>query len=188
MARSHLETEVKLRLEGAAAAKRKLLRIGYLVQTRRTLERNTIFDTADQGLRGKSSLLRLRLAGPRRILTFKGPPREGRYKSREEIELELADAAALVEILAGLGYRPVFRYEKYRTVYQRIGRPGLAMLDETPIGNFLELEGSPRSIDRMAGELGYSGADYILDSYGKLYLDHCARAGVRPRDMIFQRS
>jgi len=98
------------------------------------------------------------------------------------------DATALVEILAGLGYRPVFRYEKYRTVYRRIGRPGLAMLDETPIGNFLELEGSPRSIDRMAGELGYSGADYILDSYGKLYLDHCARAGVRPRDMIFQRS
>ena len=47
-----------------------------------------------------------------------------------------------------------------------------AELDETPIGDFLELEGERRAIDRSARLLGYGPADYIARSYGALYMEH----------------
>ncbi|MGH9660150.1 MAG: class IV adenylate cyclase, partial [Bryobacteraceae bacterium] len=84
-----------------------------------------------------------------------------------------------------LGYRPVFRYEKRRAVYN--GRGGLICVDETPIGNFLELEGPPAWIDRTARRLGFRDGDYITASYGELYLDWCRTAGVEPSDMTFGR-
>ena len=61
------------------------------------------------------------------------------------------------------------------------------MLDETPIGDFLELEGPPRWIARAARALGRSPADYITASYGSLYLQHCQAKGVKPSHMVFGR-
>ena len=67
---------------------------------------------------------------------------------------------------------------------------GKVLLDETPIGNFLEIEGSPRWIDRTARALGFFDGDYITRSYGYLYLAYCrerrmrpARHGFRPKEM-----
>jgi len=60
------------------------------------------------------------------------------------------------------------------------------LLDETPIGNFLELEGSPRWIDRTARRLGFSPKDYINRSYGYLYLAWCRERRIRPKDMVFK--
>ena len=63
-----------------------------------------------------------------------------------------------------------FRYEKFRTEFQRRGSKGIATLDETPIGTYLELEGDPQWIDRMARTLGYEEKDYITASYARLFL------------------
>jgi adenylate cyclase class 2 len=185
MATSNLETEIKLRIDSAAGARRLLGQLGFSVVTPRVLEINTIFDTAAGALRSGRKLLRLREAGHRHTLAFKGPPRLSRYKSREEFESEFSDPASMWRILEGLGYAPVFRYEKYRTEYARPERAGALMLDETPIGAFLELEGRPRWIDRTARALGYSPADYVIASYGKLYLEHCQSTGIEPRNMVF---
>ncbi len=69
----------------------------------------------------------------------------GPYKVREEREVRASDERAIAEILGALGLAPRFRYEKYRSTYRL---PGIAHvvveLDETPIGDFLELEGRPR--------------------------------------------
>jgi hypothetical protein len=64
--------------------------------------------------------------------------------------------------------------------------PARSELDETPIGNFLELEGSPRWIDRTARLLGFSSSDYINRSYGYLYLAFCRERRIRPKDMLFK--
>ena len=75
MARSaNLETEIKLRLEDPAATRRQLAGLGFSVSRRRVLEINTIFDTPGGALRRERKLLRLRQAGSRRAITFKGPP------------------------------------------------------------------------------------------------------------------
>ncbi len=141
------------------------------------------------------------------ILTYKGPAlpvssiattqdkpsyaaQGRRYKVRQEIEVGVADPEQLRLILEALGLRGWFRYEKYRTSYQLPASfrwaAGLQVeLDETPIGVFVELEGSPRAIDRVGRQLGYAPPDYITKSYLALYLDQCRRRGVPPGDMVF---
>src|SRR6266567_9104755 len=169
---SNRETEIKLRLDDPASAKRQLRKLGFSIAKRRVLEINTVFDTPHSLLLRERKLLRLRQAGSLRTLTFKGPTVASRYKSREEIESAFTDDKTLRLILERLGYEPVFRYEKYRTEYTRPGQAGAVMLDETPIGDFLELEGSPRWIERTARALGRSPAEFITASYGTLNREH----------------
>lgn len=114
----------------------------------------------------------------------------GSHKVRDEIETVVTDAATLAAIFEGIGMHGWFRYEKYRTTYRLSARwaKGLLIeLDETPIGNFAELEGPPKKIDRAARELGFSKADYILKNYLTLYREECRRRGVQPRDMVFSK-
>jgi adenylate cyclase class 2 len=60
-----------------------------------------------------------------------------------------------------------FRYEKWRTEWQ--DGEGHCVVDETPIGNYAELEGSAEWIDRAAARLGISHSEYITLSYGRLF-------------------
>jgi adenylate cyclase, class 2 len=186
MAHGNHETEIKLPAESAAAARRLLRRFGFRVFRRRVFEANTVFDTEALSLGNSRCLLRLREAGGKFILTYKGPPKPGPHKSREEVETELKDGRNLTAIFERLGFRPVFRYEKYRTEYRRRGSSGVATLDETPIGVYLELEGAPRWIDRTARELGFTPQHYITASYGRLYLDWCSEHGAKPSNMVFR--
>jgi adenylate cyclase class 2 len=144
-----------------------------------------VFDTGDLRLRNEGQLLRLRRFGTAVILTFKGIPIEGRHKEREEIEITVSDAGSMSLILERLGLRPVFRYEKFRTEYSRPGQEGVITVDETPIGNFIELEGPPAWIDDTAARLGFHEGEYIKRSYGSLYIQHCASTGTAPGDMLF---
>jgi adenylate cyclase class 2 len=180
-----VETEIKLRLNNVADVRRLLVRLGFTVSRRRTFEVNLVFDTPSAALRNSRKLLRLRLAGGVQTVTFKGPPIAGPHKSREEVECEVSNAAAMQRIFEGLGLCLAFRYEKYRTEFVGPDRAGVVMLDQTPIGDFLELEGAPRWIDRTARTLGFSSADYITVSYGSLYLEYCVENGVEPSNMVF---
>lgn len=140
----------------------------------------------------------------RHLLTFKSPPEAlaignltrqpsagGRYKIREETELDITDAKSLQKIFEGLGLRGWFRYEKYRTTYKFPARAKwayglLVEMDETPIGTFIELEGPGEAIDRAARELGFPHSDYIQKNYLVLYLDECKKRGEPPTHMLFK--
>ena len=202
------EIEVKLRILNLPALLRELLKLG--AKPRRTvLERNTLYDTPSRGFSRRGAILRIRTEHPaplpgslRRIpragnpplpgfLTYKGLlPRaanaRSRYKIREEIEYRLPNAARFERLLRRLGLRPWFRYEKSRTRYSLPRIPGLHLdLDETPIGVFLELEGSKSAIDRAARLLGFGPGDYLPVSYLELYLAHCRRRRLKPGNMLF---
>jgi adenylate cyclase class IV len=134
------------------------------------------------------------------LVTFKRPTGEdevsaggrvtGKYKVREELELEISNGGTLTKILEDLGMDGWFRYEKYRTTY-KLGKAqawasGLLIeLDETPVGTFVELEGPGEAIDRAAVALGFSKRDYITKSYLALYVEECRRRGEEPRHMLF---
>jgi adenylate cyclase class 2 len=178
------EVEIKLRVDSPAAARTLLKRAGFRVVRRRVFESNAVFDTPDARLRGASELLRLRQAGKEATLTFKGPPEAGKHKSREELETLVEDPQNLRTILERLGYRASFLYEKYRTEFSKDNQ-GVATLDETPIGTFIELEGAENWIDRTASKLGFSEQDYITASYGALYLRWCEEQHVAPQHMTF---
>lgn len=181
-----LEIEIKLRLPDKLSKIRRILRErGFRVAKRRSLETNVLFDSVKHSLRKHGKLLRIRRVRGHGLLTFKGPSMRGKHKKREEIELDLADPDRLDVILDQIGLHPVFRYEKYRTEYSIRSSTGKVMLDETPIGNFLEIEGSASWIDRTAKLLGFKHADYLKASYGALYRAYCREKGKRPKDMLF---
>jgi len=180
-----IENEIKLRIADPDDGRRRIAGIGYGVVHGRLHEMNVVCDTADGAVRQAGQLLRVRTAGEKNTITLKGPARAGAHKTREETEFTASDAGAALHVFEQLGFRPVFRYEKYRTEYSRAGEPGVITLDETPIGCFLELEGPADWVDRTAGMLGFGGSDYIKDSYGALYLQYCRAKGTRPTDMTF---
>lgn len=179
------EIEIKLAVSSARDARRRLKAAGFHVARRRLFEGNTIFDTPKLTLRRSHSVVRLREAGGEAILTYKGPPIPSRHKSREEIESTVEDPRAVRAVLERLGYRAVWRYEKYRTEYKLERGAGTATLDETPIGIYLELEGGPRWIDRMARVLGFTHQDYITASYGRLHMEYCKAHRLKRADMVF---
>ena len=170
---TNLEIEVKIRWTDSADAARRLIESsGCALVEPRTLESDTVFDRDTGELRRADQLLRLRRAGDRSMVTYKGPSRGGRYKIREEIEFNISDALTFAEVLDRLGYQPRFRYEKYRTKFAAPGEPGIVSIDETPIGVFLELEGEPEWIDRTAVRMGLSSAEYLTRSYSSLYQEY----------------
>lgn len=186
------ETEVKIRVDNLRKLRARLKQLGYVPVHPRRLEDNVLFDTPERALRQVRSILRIRHYGAAWTLTYKGTPEPDRFfKSRVELETEVANPSALRAVFEMLGLVPVFRYQKYRSEYAlpgkaRPGRPRLKLaLDETPIGDFMELEGSRRAIDQAARQLGYSRADYTTASYGALYLEECARRNQKPSDMVF---
>jgi len=169
------EVEVKLKVSDPRALKRRLKQLGFRRLTPRLLERNSLFDFPDLRLGRDRCAVRLRLVGGSSLLTYKGPRvQSARYKVREEIETEVADARRMRKILRRLGLREVFRYDKHRTTYASQAASGQSLAgiityDETPAGNYIEIEGRPRWIDATARALGYRHKDYITASYVSMY-------------------
>jgi len=181
-----VETEIKLRLpHGAEGARNLLEQHGFRAISPRQLQTDQTFDLPTGELRQGDRLLRLRSAGGRWSITYKGPARGRAHKTREEIETDVSDGLAFAQILTTLGYQPSFAYEKFRTTFQEPGGAGIVTLDETPIGDFLELEGPGSWIDQTAGRLGFRPSDYVISSYPALYEEHRRTQGAVPRDMKF---
>jgi len=186
-----IETEVKIRLSDRSAAKLRLENAKFAIAVPRRFESNTLYDTADMKLKRAQMLLRLRQVGGESLITWKGPSIPGPHKIRPELETTVGSHETLDKILRALGYEPSFRYEKYRTEYKQQSEygstsdEGVVTLDETPIGDFFEIEGTPEWIDRTATLLGFERGSYVLASYGRLYLDHCAANGLEPSNMVF---
>ena len=186
MSSSRQEIEIKLAVPDLGKARRLLRSQGFHVKKRRVFERNIIFDHPGSPLRTSGRMLRLREAGGEFTLTYKGPGGAGGpHKSREELEVMLPDAEQFALILERLGYAPIFEYQKFRTEYEK-GRHGVVTVDETPIGDYMEVEGAPDWIDKTAAALGFQHSDYLTGSYGALYLEDCRKKRKKPGNMVFR--
>jgi adenylate cyclase class 2 len=194
------EIEIKLRITNQQVIERKIIALRATPQPR-VQEQNTLYDTPQSHLRQRHMLLRLRVETPaphdrptgkteRVILTSKAPPppqqnnKPSPYKIRSEREQVVTKSSRqYAKALIALGFRPSFRYHKFRTTFRL---PNLHLdLDETPAGTFLELEGSPRAIDRAARSLGFTKKDYLRATYWDLYAAACRRRGIAPKNMLF---
>jgi adenylate cyclase class 2 len=128
------------------------------------------------------------------------------YKVRIETETHVEDGPTLGAVFERLGYAPVFHYEKYRTEWSystlTIDGPlfadrtcpsevfaaapnGHLVIDETPIGDYAELEGPPEWIDRTLALLGVAASDCLTNSYGSLFLDWKQRSGSLAENLTF---
>ncbi len=193
------EIELKFPVASIAGLVEQLAGLGFHLETPRTLEQNTLFDTPERELKLRGEILRLRHYGVRQVVTHKRHPdqedaraaTESPYKVRIETEADVSDAHALAEIFMRLGYTPAFRYEKFRTEYsQPIGDPahgqiGHLVIDETPIGTWAELEGPTDWIDRTLQALAVDPATCLTESYGRLFLDWKRRTGSPAQHLTF---
>jgi len=177
------EIEIKFRVADLRALNRKLRAAGFRLVTRRTHEMNTLYDLPGEVLRARKELLRLRKYGPVWTLTHKSGGKRARHSSRVELETAVADGKTLDLILRALGYAPSFRYEKFRAEWS--DGKGQVVVDETPIGNFCEIEGPSRWIDATAKKLEVTLADYITKNYATLFADWKQEARSAAQEMTF---
>ncbi len=188
---------MKLPIADREAFLRQLTGLRAKLTRPRVHEMNTLYDTENGDLAKGGQIARIRVErsalrevsnhraahhgnseaaadAPVATLTYKGPAggSGGDYKVREEHEVRVGNAQMLEALCKMLGLRPWFRYEKYRSKYALPGIKGVELdFDETPVGDYLELEGARVSIDRAARRLGFTKADYIVGSYGGLFME-----------------
>ena len=166
-----VETEIKFRVRDLGGLARRLEEAGFHLDTPRTFESNVLYDTPDRKMRARTEILRIRSYGGKTTLTHKRLPDDGpgedRHKHRIETETEISDGKALAEVFQSLGLIAAFLYEKWRSEWS--DGEGHCVVDETPIGNFAELEGEPAWIDRVAAKLGVPHSEYMTLSYGRLF-------------------
>ena len=181
---SNRETEIKFRIVDVRPLPRKLRGAGFRILTPRTHEMNTLYDLPGEVLRRRKELLRIRKYGSAWIVAHKSKGKIGRHNSRTELETSVSDGRTMDAILRALGYTPSFRYEKFRSEWT--DGKGHVVVDETPVGNFCEIEGAPRWIDATAKKLGVTAADYITKNYAGLFLDWKARTKSGAGEMTFR--
>ena len=183
MATDGNEVEIKFRVKNLKALSVALRTAGFHLKTKRTHEMNTLYDFPNGDLRQRGEALRLRKYGRSWTFTHKGAGEPGKHKSRKETETLVEHGEKLNDILLSLGLHPRFRYEKFRTEWTKA--KGLVVVDETPLGNFAEIEGPADWIDGMAKKLGVSEEEYINKSYSELFFEWKAEAGRSATEMTW---
>ena len=183
-----LEREVKLPFSTSAEARDAILAAGAVPADARRLQDDSLYDLPDETLRNQGCVVRIRTERwsdrpDTTMLTFKGPVQSSQMKLREEHETRVEKVEALTQAFDALGMRVWFRYQKYR---EEFSTPGLVVaIDETPVGTYVELEGDEDAILAMTTALGRSPADFIVDSYYRLFMKRRDELGLTGPHMIF---
>ena len=178
-----VEREIKLAFESVETARAAVIAAGATPLLGRRLQEDALLDTDDEQLRRRRCVLRVRIECGKSRLTFKGPVQPGVMKLREELETVVGDGDVVLRVLRELGLSVWFRYEKYREEFAH--EDVIVAIDETPVGVFVEIEGSEAGIATMAQALGRSVDDYVVVSYRALFLQHREALGLEGRDMVF---
>jgi len=178
------ETEIKVRVEDLDQVRERLQRHGATVVQTRAFEDNLLLEEATRPLTARGENLRIRLSAGRALLTWKGPKTvTAGVRSREEIETWCDDAEALIQLFDRLGLRRTFRYQKYRETW-RLGAVEV-MLDETPVGTFVEIEGDDADVRAATARLELDPDAVEERSYPALFQDLLREQGSTSGDMVF---
>ena len=180
-----VETEVKFLIKDPQRIARLLEELGAQPAVAEIHELNLRFDRPDRSLARASQVLRLR-RDSRVRLTYKGPRyASGDAGARTEIEFEAGDFDAAQAFLEALGYEVSMLYEKTRRTYH-LG-PAEVVLDRTPLGHFVEIEGpGSEEIEAAARRLGLDWSARCLLSYTALFDQVKAALGLDFRDLTFE--
>jgi len=183
---SSREIEIKFRIANVDSLVDRLRELGLKQVTPRTHEMNTLFDLPGHPLRNRGDLLRLRKYGESWVLTHKAKSKgkDGPHKTRIETETRVENGEKMEAVLRALQFEPSFRYEKFRAEWK--GGEGHVVIDETPIGNFAEIEGPSEWIDAMARDLSVSPKDYITETYAGLFFAWKQQTGSPAQEMTFE--
>lgn len=177
------EIEAKFYILRSKDLQHEIEALGARLTAHRVHEMNLRFDTPNRELHQLGHVLRLR-QDTRARLTYKDAARvDAGALSRSELEITVSDFNVTRDLLEALGYQVAFIYEKFRTTY-RLDRTEL-MLDETPYGDFIEIEGEPKGIRSSVERLHLTWSAAISESYSALFERLRASHGLGFRDLTF---
>lgn len=147
-------------------------------------ENNILFDTQHEFLSLNNRLLRLREYKNKYIITLKDKSniKGGKFKIREEIETHVSDLFSTLEIFKRMGYNVKLIYQKYRR--KMIIDKSEITIDNLPFGDYIEIEGSKESIEKLSEELELLTTDISNKSYVSLYCDICRKQNITPSPHI----
>lgn len=177
-----LEIEAKVRVDDHEPVRALLKALGAKF-IGRYVETNYILDRPDGSLRDRGCGLRVREMAVEQgepaaaTLTYKGPRRESTMKVREEVEIELSDAAGALAIVNAIGFETVVSYRKRRERWELDGCH--VELDEAPmLGRFVEVEGADeKAIRRALDAIGLGASVHVSKSYVGMLVEACRAAG-----------
>ncbi|MGE4263830.1 MAG: class IV adenylate cyclase [Desulfovibrio sp.] len=174
-----LETEIKFLNVDHEDLRKRLVGLGAHFLSR-GFEANVVYDDASRNLLARGTLLRLREQNNRFLLTLKTASTQGSALAKvyDEAETEVLNAPATRELLAGLGYLPVLRYEKVREKWRLQGCE--ICLDTLPFGSFAEIEGCEQDILACAKALGLPQSAASKATYHDLNRLHRETLGLPP--------
>jgi predicted adenylyl cyclase CyaB len=180
------EIELKFKIENPGLIRRKLkeVRARFIGKA---FERTIKFDTKNKDLEKQEKFLRIR-TGFKNEITFKKKINkvDKDFKEREEIEIEISNPKEMEMILAELGFTKKWIMEKYREKYE-LGSAEI-VIDKLPkMGNFIEIEGSKKAIEKAAKLLGLRLADGITATYWGLWRNYCKKKVIKDENIIFKK-
>jgi adenylate cyclase class 2 len=179
----HDEIEVKFHVFRMDDLRRRVVELGAS-SAGRVFEKNIRFEDAEESLLAAKSLLRLRHDG-KSILTYKqaATSEDDQFKVYREIETEVSDYEATLQILKELGYSPRQVYEKYRETFAFKG--AVLCLDTMPYGDFLEIEGEKTRIRELSDRLELDWDKRILATYLEMFAYIKKTASLDFEDLTF---
>lgn len=177
------EIEVKFKIKNPDFIRKKLRKIKAQF-VGKAFERTVRFDTRNKNLEKQGKFLRIR-TGFKNTITFKQKikTKEKKFREREEIEFEISNPRKMEIILENLGFTRRLIMEKYREKWQ--WGSAEIVIDKLPFGNFIEIEGSKKSIQKIAKLLGLRLADGITATYWGLWKDYQKQKGIKDENIIF---
>ena len=179
------EIEAKFPIRSVEEILPKITAAGAVCEQEVRFERNLRFDDRKENLSKNDQVLRLRDNGGTAVLTYKSDRNSSdTMADREEIETVVEDFDRTRLILERLGFRTVFIYEKYRSIYA-LGPAGI-FVDHTPIGYFVVIEGPDEETIRETAEMiGLDWGTRSGTSYRGLFKRWKKESGFSGRDMTF---
>jgi predicted adenylyl cyclase CyaB len=180
------EIELKFKIENPDLIRKKLkeARAKFIGKA---FERTIKFDTKNGDLEKQEKFLRVR-TGFENVITFKKKINkfDKNFKEREEIEVEISNPEKMKKILENLGFTKKWVMEKYREKW--ILGNAEVVIDKLPkMGNFIEIEGSKKVIQKTAKILGLDLKKGITRTYWGLWEDFRKRKGIKEENIIFKK-
>ncbi|MBN1841221.1 MAG: class IV adenylate cyclase [Deltaproteobacteria bacterium] len=162
-----VEIEVKFYLHDVNSVRERVLSMGAAFSGR-FFETNICFEDAAKSFKNQDILLRLRKDDKAR-LTFKSPPDhpDRDFKIYRELEIEVDDFDTCRAVLEGIGFHPEQTYEKWRETF--ILADTKLLIDTTPYGVFLEIEGQKSDILDITNRLDLKWEERILLNYLEIF-------------------
>lgn len=169
-----LEIELKSACGDLSTVEEKVKKMGAAFEKTET-EEDHYFAHPARDFARTDEALRVRSAGGKSFLTYKGPKLGGPAKTRLEHEVAVESGSETEAILQELGFRRLGTVKKTRRLY-RLGEVAICLDRVEDLGDFVEMEmlGDDRQaieekLFTLAAELGLSA--FITTSYLELLLE-----------------